>query len=45
MGDAMTGGCQCGRSMRDVSHLPGRRLDERRPVADHWMKSLGKRPD
>ncbi len=29
----------------DTSHLPGKRLDEHAPVADRWMKTLGKLPD
>ena len=29
----------------DTSRLPGKRLDEHAPVADRWMKSLGKLPD
>ena len=29
----------------DTSQLPGKRLDEHAPVADRWMKTLGKLPD
>jgi hypothetical protein len=29
----------------DVTHLPGKRLDEHAPVADRWKKLLGKQPD
>jgi hypothetical protein len=29
----------------DVTHLPGKRLDEHAPVADRWKKTLGKLPD
>jgi len=29
----------------DTSHLPGKRLEDHAPVADRWMKSLGKLPD
>ena len=29
----------------DVTHLPGKRLADHAPVADRWMKALGKLPD
>lgn len=29
----------------DVTHLPGRRLDEHPPAVDRWIKALGKLPD
>jgi hypothetical protein len=29
----------------DVSHLPGKRLDEHAPAVDRWMNALGKLPD
>ena len=29
----------------DVSHLPGKRLDEHAPAVDRWIKALGKLPD
>ncbi len=29
----------------DVSHLPGKRLDEHAAAVDRWMKAIGKLPD
>jgi hypothetical protein len=29
----------------DVTHLPGKRLEDHAPVADRWKKTLGKLPD
>ncbi len=29
----------------DTSHLPGKRLEDHAPVADRWIKTLGKLPD
>ncbi len=28
----------------DISHLPGKRLDEHAPLMDRWIKAIGKLP-